>query len=80
MPFRTAYKTVGEIVAECIAKNTVLDRLSLDDYKKHSELFENDLYEEISLKTCVEKRISEGGTGRKSVLAQIEYLENLINE
>ena len=80
MPFRTAYKTVGEIVAECIAKNTVLDRLSLDDYKQHSELFENDLYEEISLKTCVEKRISEGGTGRKSVLAQIEYLENLITE
>lgn len=78
VPFRTAYKTVGEIVAECIEKNTVLDRLPLADYQKHNALFEEDLYEEISLKTCVEKRISAGGTGKKSVLTQIEYLENLL--
>jgi argininosuccinate lyase len=75
MPFRTAYKTVGEIVAECIEKNTVLDKLTLEEYKAHSDLFENDLYNEISLETCVEKRISAGGTGNSSVLVQIEYLE-----
>ena len=79
MPFRTAYKTVGQIVAECIEKNTVLDRLSLADYRKHSELFDEDLYNEISLAACVEKRISDGGTGKKSVLAQIEYLETVVN-
>ena len=78
MPFRTAYKTVGEIVAECIDKNTVLDKLTLEEYKKHSELFEDDLYNEISLETCVEKRISAGGTGKASVMTQIEYLENII--
>lgn len=77
MPFRTAYKTVGEIVAECIEKNTVLDKLTMEEYKAHSELFEEDLYNEISLETCVEKRISAGGTGKASALVQIEYLENI---
>ena len=72
MPFRAAYKTVGQLVALCIEKNTVLDELSPDEYKKHSELFAEDLYESIRLETCVNKRISEGGTCVESVEAQIE--------
>ena len=75
MPFRAAYKIVGQIVAECIEKNTVLDTLSLDEYKKHSDIFENDLYNEISLETCVEKRISEGGTSVSSVEKQIQWVK-----
>ena len=75
MPFRNAYKITGEIVAECIAKHTVLDALSLDEYKAHSEIFENDLYYEISLETCVAKRISEGGTSISSVEKQIESVK-----
>ncbi len=75
MPFRSAYKTVGMIVAECIEKKTVLDALSLDDYKKHSELFCEDLYSEISLETCVSKRISKGGTSVSSVEAQIALIK-----
>ncbi|MBQ8345268.1 MAG: argininosuccinate lyase [Clostridia bacterium] len=71
MPFRSAYKIVGELVAECIAKNTVLERLSLEEYRAHSVLFEEDLYREIALETCVEKRISEGGTSVASVEKQI---------
>ena len=74
MPFRTAYKTVGEIVAECISKKCVLDDLPLEDYKAHSDMFDEDLYSEISLETCVEKRISEGGTSVKSVEAQIAFV------
>ena len=74
MPFRSAYKTVGQIVAECIEKKTVLDDLSLEEYKAHSELFCEDLYEEISLETCVNKRLSEGGTSVRSVEAQISYV------
>lgn len=73
MPFRTAYKIVGQIVAECIAKEQVLDTFPLEDYKKHSELFEADLYEEISLKTCVEKRNSAGGASPDSVREQIAW-------
>ena len=74
MPFRSAYKTVGQIVAECIEKKTVLDNLSLNEYKAHSELFEDDLYNEISLETCVSKRLSEGGTCVRSVEAQIDFV------
>ncbi len=71
LPFRSAYKIVGQIVAECIDKKTVLDSLTLEKYKKHSDIFEEDLYSEISLEACVEKRISEGGTSVASVEKQI---------
>jgi argininosuccinate lyase len=71
MPFRAAYKIVGQIVALCIEKRTVLDALPLDEYRAFSDLFEDDLYNEISLETCVAKRISEGGTSVVSVEAQI---------
>ena len=74
MPFRAAYKIVGQIVAECIDKKCVLDNLPLDAYKAHSDMFEADLFEEISLETCVNKRISEGGTSVSSVEKQIAYV------
>ena len=74
MPFRAAYKIVGQLVAECIEKDCVLDNLPLEDYKKHSELFGEDLYQEISLETCVKKRLSEGGASPTSVRKQIEKI------
>ena len=79
-PFRTAYKIVGEIVAYCIQNGLILETVSLDKYKEFDSSFENDLYGEISLKTCVEKRISAGGTGEKSVEKQIEFLTELLND
>jgi len=79
MPFRTAYKISGQLVAECIEKNTVLDELPLSVYRSFSDLFEEDLYQEIALETCVEKRISEGGTSVRSVDRQIEYVQNYLN-
>lgn len=74
MPFRAAYKIVGQIVAFCIANNKVLQTVTLEEYKNFSELFDNDLYNEISLETCVEKRISEGGTAFSQVQAQVDYV------
>ena len=79
MPFRTAYKIVGQTVAECIEKNKVLDTLTLEEYKAHSDLFEEDLFNEISLETCISKRISAGSTGYKSVEKQIEQVTEFIN-
>ncbi len=79
MPFRTAYKISGTIVSECIDKNTVLEKLTLEEYKKHSDLFDSDLYDEIDLLTCVEKRVSYGGTSVKSVKEQIEYVKGYLN-
>ena len=76
MPFRAAYKIVGTIVAECIDKDCVLDNLPLAEYQKHSDLFAEDLYGEISLETCVNKRLSKGGASPKSVREQIAALKN----
>ena len=78
-PFRSAYKVAGGLVAQCIAENTVLEALPLETYKKQSNLFEEDLYEAIDLKACVERRISEGGTSVASVRQQIEYVKSMID-
>ena len=75
LPFRSAYKISGQIVAHCIAHGQVLETLPLEIYKTYSDLFEADLYPEIELTTCVEKRISEGGTSAASVSAQIAYVK-----
>ncbi len=79
LPFRTAYKIVGQIVSECIKCGEVLDSMKIDDYKKYSELFDDDLYDAISLQTCVAKRISEGGTGYESVDKQINFVTEFLN-
>ena len=80
LPFRTAYKISGQIVAYCIANREVLETLSLDTYRTFSDLFEEDLYGEISLQTCVEKRISEGGTSVGSVKSQIAFVKDEIGK
>lgn len=74
MPFRAAYKLVGELVAECVKDGRVLEELSLEEYKGKSALFCDDLYDAIKLETCVERRVSKGGTGGKSVKKQISDL------
>ena len=76
LPFRSAYKICGQIVGDCIKNGKVLETLSIEEYKNYSELFESDLYNEISLTTCVNKRISEGGTSPKSVEKQIEFVKS----
>jgi len=80
MPFRTAYKHVGTIVGYCIENDTVLEKLPIEKYKEHSDLFDTDLYNEISLETCVAKRISAGSTGYESVKRQIEYITEFLNK
>ena len=78
MPFRSAYKICGQIVGDCIANGKVLEDLTIDEYKGYSEVFESDLYNEISLETCVNKRISKGGTSPQSVKEQIDYTKGKI--
>ena len=78
MPFRSAYKISGSLVAQCIRENTVLEELPLDAYKAYSDLFDTDLYEAIDLVTCVETRISEGGPAAASVEKQIAYVKEVL--
>lgn len=74
IPFRDAHGIIGRLVLMCIDKGISLDELPLDDYKSVSPIFENDIYEAISLKTCVEKRLTKGAPGPKAMLDAIsEY-------
>lgn len=61
VPFRDAHGIVGKLVLTCIEKKIPLDALPLEEYKKISPVFEEDIYEAIDLKTCVNKRITIGG-------------------
>ena len=79
IPFRTAYKITGQLVAECIERGLTLETLPLADYKKYADAFEEDLYEEIRLETCAAKRISEGGTSEASIQAQIKYVTEFLS-
>ena len=79
MPFRSAYKISGQLVAYCIQNNTVLEDLPLETYKEYSDLFDTDLYADIDLVTCVEKRISEGGTSTASVKKQITFVKEALS-
>ncbi|MBQ1891594.1 MAG: argininosuccinate lyase [Firmicutes bacterium] len=75
MPFRSAYKISGQIVACCTEKGKVLEDLSLEEYKGFSELFGEDLFPEIDIRNCMEKRTSEGGASSASAVKQLKELE-----
>lgn len=80
MPFRSAYKISGQLVALCIQNNTVLEELPLETYQACSELFDTDLYEAIDLVKCVQTRISVGGPGEASVQMQIDYVKEQLSK
>ena len=78
VPFRDAHGIVGKLVLTCIGKKIPLDALPLEEYKKISPVFEEDIYEAIDLKTCVNKRITIGAPGKdameKSIAAYKKYM------
>ena len=76
LPFRTAYKITGTLVALCIEKNTTLEQLPIEEYKKLCETFDNDVYDAISLDTCVMQRGVDGGPAPDAVKRQIAELED----
>ena len=77
--FRDAHGIVGQLVLRCIEKGISLDELSLEEYREISPVFQEDIYEAISMKTCVEKRLTKGAPGRKAMEEAIfcyeEYLK-----
>lgn len=72
VPFRDAHGIIGQLVLMCIDKNISLDELSLEEYKSVSPVFEEDIYEAISMKTCVEKRMTIGAPGAEAMKQVIE--------
>lgn len=76
IPFREAYKITGEIVGYCIDNNKILENLELEKYKEFSDKFENDIYDEIDLINCINKRNIIGGPAPEQVKQHIEKLKN----
>jgi len=79
VPFRDAHGIVGQLVLYCIEKDIALDDMTLEEYKAISPVFEADIYEAISMKTCVEKRMTIGAPGKvamdKVIAIYEEYLK-----
>lgn len=80
MPFRDAYKVTGGLVAYCIDNGKTLETLTLEEYKNADELFEEDVYQEINLETCVQKRKVVGGPAPETVQEHIKNVLDIINE
>ena len=80
VPFRDAHGIIGRLVLYCIDKDTSIDALSLEELRSISDKFDEDIYDAISLKTCVEKRLTIGAPGEKMMKQVIEknkeYLKN----
>ena len=81
VPFRDAHGIIGQLVLTCIEKECALDDLPLSEYKAVSPVFEEDIYDAISMKTCVEKRLTKGAPGKGAMLEAIQvYKQELETE
>ncbi len=78
VPFRDAHGIVGRLVLFCIDKNIALDDMTIDEFKAISPVFEEDIYEAISLKTCVEKRTTIGAPGKEAMDKVIAIYKNYL--
>ncbi len=80
MPFRTAYKIIGSIVAYAIDNDKTLDSMSIDEYKHFSELFDKDIYEYIDLKKAVNDRTVVGGPAPATVKKHVDLIKEFLKE
>lgn len=79
VPFRDAHGIVGQLVLYCIEKDIALDDMTLEEYKAISPVFEEDIYEAISMKTCVDKRTTIGAPSKESMEKVIKIYENYLH-
>ncbi len=80
VPFRDAHGIVGQLVLYCIEKNIALDDMSLEEYKAISSVFEEDIYDAISMETCVNKRLTTGAPGKAAMEQVIQIYKQYIRE
>ena len=78
--FRDAHGIVGRLVLLCIEKKIALDDLPLEEYRKISDVFEEDIYEAISLKTCVNRRVTTGAPGKEAMEQVLEIYRTYLEE
>ena len=80
VPFRDAHSIVGQLVLTCIDKKIALDELPLEEYQKICPAFEKDIYDAISLETCVNKRITTGAPGRMAMEETLAMYKKYMEE
>ena len=80
MPFRDAYNVSGRIVSYCLGRGCALEELPLEEFRQFTDMIEDDIYQRLDLRTCMEKRDSAGGTSPESVKKQIEYIRSVISD
>ena len=80
LPFREAHEIIGKLVLYCVQNQKSLEQIILDEFKKFSRIIEEDIYEAISLKTCVKKRKLPGGPAEEAVKVAIRMGKQLIEE
>lgn len=80
VPFRDAHGIVGRLVLYCIDKGISLDDMKLEEYKAISPVFEDDIYDAISMKNCVERRNTIGAPGADAMQAVIEQNKKYLQE
>ena len=76
--FRDAHRIVGELVLACIDKNKSIEEMSLEELKEISPVFDKDVYDAISLETCVGKRLTVGAPGKEAILTEISLSEDYL--
>ena len=80
VPFRDAHGIVGRLVLYCLDKGISLDEMTLEEYKEISPVFEEDIYDAISIKTCVEKRMTIGAPGPDAMAQVVEINKKYLAE
>ena len=80
VPFRDAHGIIGRLVLECIEKGKSIDEMSLEELKNISDVFDADIYDAVSLKTCVEKRLTVGAPGIAAMRNVIEDYKRYLND
>ena len=80
VPFRDAHSIIGHLVLTCIEKGKAIDEMSIEELKEISDVFEPDIYDAISLKTCVEKRLTIGAPSKTSMEQAIAAYEAYLKE
>lgn len=80
VPFREAHEIIGHIVLLCLEKKCAIHQLSIQELKDINPIFEDDFYDAVSLKTCVEQRLTPGGPSKNAVLQQIAWAENFLEK
>ena len=80
VPFRDAHGIVGQLVLRCLEKGIGLDELPLDEFRQISPVFDSDIYEAVSMKACVEKRLTVGAPGQEAMIQAIESYKKRLEE